>query len=262
MSPDCSSQTITASAPTAQSYTISGAAVSYVIPAFSSSCSTCFTLCPVVYALALSDGSAFDSTLITFAAATRTVSIYSTDNAKSGSYTLKVTGYFTGMASSSYASATFTLTVNPNCATATITSSTLTSQTYTVASTAGSYVFPAFTSTCSACFAYCPVAYTLALSDGTTYDSTLITLTSASKTVTILQRASSMYPSINHLLILLPYCHSIMVHTVTHSYCYSIILSLTYLVTIHFSFINHNRAIMLTSSAGVVPTKSSGYTDS
>jgi hypothetical protein len=102
VTPDCSTQTIIASTLSDQSYTISAIQMDYVFPTFTSSCPSCFTLCPVVYIVTLSDGSAIDSSLITLDMATRTISLYSIDNLKAGTYILKVTGYFTGMPIGSY----------------------------------------------------------------------------------------------------------------------------------------------------------------
>jgi hypothetical protein len=137
----------------------------------------------VVYTVTLSDGSAIDSSLITFTMASRTFSFYSIDNSKDGTYNLKVTGYFTGMPINSYQSATFTLTVGPDCSTASITSSSLTSQSYTVNSGASTYVFPEFTSACTTCFTICPVNYVLTLSDDSAYDASVITFTASTKTI-------------------------------------------------------------------------------
>jgi hypothetical protein len=86
----------------------------------------------VNYVLTLFDDSAIDASVITFTASSKTIQFQSTDNLKAGSYSLKVTGYFTGMTISYYQSALFSLTVLPDCAVEILTASTLIDWSYTV----------------------------------------------------------------------------------------------------------------------------------
>lgn len=117
--PECSTQTLTPSVLIDQTYTASFSRLDYVISAFTSPCSTCFTMCPIVYSLSLSDDSSYDPSLITFDPSTLTVSIFTNSASKSGSYTLKVSAYFTGQ-SMPYSSSTFLLTIGVSCAVETV----------------------------------------------------------------------------------------------------------------------------------------------
>jgi hypothetical protein len=103
------------------------------LPAFTSSFSTCY----FTYTLTLVSGAAVDSSLIAFTDSPPTMSVYTTNTAKVGIYSLKLTGTNTVIASKT-ASVNFNLKViiNP-CFNVIVTPTTFSSQTfaYNIAST-------------------------------------------------------------------------------------------------------------------------------
>jgi hypothetical protein len=90
-----------------QQYTITNPSLTWTYTAF---ITTNPTLCTLTYTLTNSpSGTAYDSTVFTFSPASSSILIYSTDNTKVGTYTLKVTA--SDGATSNLKSFTFTVTV-------------------------------------------------------------------------------------------------------------------------------------------------------
>jgi hypothetical protein len=91
-------------------------------------------LCPIGYTLISSDGSTYDSALFTsYTESTNILTIYSTDNSKVETYSLKVIGKLLyGPATKSY---TFSVVVKHQCSLTVITSAPVSSATYDISET-------------------------------------------------------------------------------------------------------------------------------
>lgn len=89
-----------------------------------------YSHCSIVYIMTLSSGSSIDTTLITFTTATPSISVYTTDISKEGTYILKIIGTLNGYSISN--SATFSLIVYDACTLSTISSTSISDYSYDI----------------------------------------------------------------------------------------------------------------------------------
>jgi hypothetical protein len=107
----CETATISASALTDQSYTVTQTADNYIFTAFTSNVTSCL----ILYNLTDSSGNPYNSNFITFNAASYSIIIYTTSNTYVGIYSMLLTGTVNRTTTSATVSVPFNITIIHEC---------------------------------------------------------------------------------------------------------------------------------------------------